>query len=178
MWKATYEGFGKIAQQQYPKLVPTFPSVADATNLQFLQALAEKAGPKLSPEVPTYDTGGSITEVVAKRNYNIEFATGSAAFTPQATKVLDDIYNQLVIGKLSVEISGHTDNTGSPTTNTILSQARAKAVEDYLRQRAPSLFTTGRVSSQGFGPNQPVADNNTAEGRAKNRRVTIVLGNK
>jgi OmpA-OmpF porin, OOP family len=178
MWKATYEGFGRIAQQQYPKLVPNFPSVVEATNLQFLQALAERAGPKLNPEMPIFETGGPITEVVARRNYNIEFATGSAAFTPQAVKVLDDIYNQLVIGKLSIEISGHTDNTGNPATNVVLSRARASAVEDYLRQRAPALFTSNRVTSEGYGQNQPVADNTTAEGKAKNRRVTITLGNK
>lgn len=177
MWKATYEGFGKIAQQQYPKLVPSFPSAAEATNLQFLQALAEK-NPKAETNLPTFDTPGAITEVITKRNYDIQFATGSAGFTPQALKTLDDIYNQLVIGKLSVEISGHTDNTGTPAGNISLSQARAQAVEEYLQKRAPALFSTGRVTSKGFGQTKPIADNLTPEGKTKNRRVEIVLGNK
>jgi OmpA-OmpF porin, OOP family len=178
MWRATYEGFGKIAQQQYPALVPSFPAVAEATNLQFLQALSERAGSTVKPELPAFDTPGTITEIVAKRNYDIQFDTGKATFTPAARRTLDEIYNQLVIGKLSIEIAGHTDNTGTPAGNIALSQARAQAVEDYLRERAPALFTTGRVSSQGFGQTQPVADNATPEGRAKNRRVTLTLGNK
>jgi outer membrane protein OmpA-like peptidoglycan-associated protein len=178
MWRATYEGFGKIAQQQYPKLVPEFPSVAQATNTDFLQALAETTNLNQSVELETFDTTGSISEVVARRNYDSQFNTGSATFTPSALRTLDDLYNQLVVGRLSVEIAGHTDNTGNPNANQALSEARANAVEDYLRERAPQLFQGGRVSSEGFGQSQPIADNSTEAGRAKNRRVTITIGNK
>lgn len=177
IWRATYEGFGNIAKQQYPKLVPDFPTVGEATNTTFLQALAE-ASPTTKSDIEHYESGGSITDVVAKRNYDIQFNTGSATFTPAAVRVLNELYDQLVVGRLSVEIAGHTDNVGNPQSNQTLSQARATAVEDYLRAKAPALFNGGRVTSSGFGQSQPIADNTTPEGRARNRRVTVTIGTK
>lgn len=177
IWKASYEGFGNIAKQQYPKLVPEFPSVAEATNTQFLMALAQTSVVS-TPDLPTYDQTGTVSEVVAKRNWNIQFDTGKATFTPSATRVLDELYNNLVVGRLSVDITGHTDNVGNPSLNRTLSEARAEAVEDYLKARAPALFQGGRVSVAGQGDAQPIADNTTPEGRATNRRVTITIGNK
>lgn len=178
IWNASYTGFGRIAQQQYPKLVPDFPDVAEATNTQFLQALAEQTGATKPSEQETYETQGNISEVVAKRNWNIQFATGSATFTPAAQRTLEDLYNQLVVGKLGVEISGHTDNVGNATLNQSLSEARAQAVSNYLRDRAPTLFQGNRVTVAGYGDTQPVADNATDAGRAQNRRVTVTLGNR
>jgi OOP family OmpA-OmpF porin len=77
-----------------------------------------------------------------------------------------------------VEIEGHTDNTGSPVTNEILSEARARAVREYLTAKAPSLFPNARVKAEGFGPAKPIADNTTSQGKAQNRRVTVVIGNR
>ncbi|MDR1678229.1 MAG: OmpA family protein [Prevotellaceae bacterium] len=74
--------------------------------------------------------------------------------------------------KVSVELAGHTDNVGSRDYNMRLSQARAKEVADYLlKQGVPPE----RVSYKGYGPDQPIADNATDEGRAKNRRTEIVI---
>jgi outer membrane protein OmpA-like peptidoglycan-associated protein len=71
-----------------------------------------------------------------------------------------------------VKIGGYTDNSGDPAANRQLSQARAEAVRNELRRLgvAPS-----RVQAEGYGEQHPIADNNTAEGRAKNRRVAILV---
>ena len=73
---------------------------------------------------------------------------------------------------LDFKIEGHTDSTGSAATNTELSLRRAITVRDYLiGQGVPAP----RIDVDGFGPDRPVADNSTADGRARNRRVEIVL---
>lgn len=180
IFKATYEGFGNVVKQQYPKLFPEFPPVIEAVNTSYLQALSEStsvSGRKAS-EVTEYQEGGSISEVVAKRNWQIQFQTGSATFTPAALATMEDLYNQLAVNKLAVEIEGHTDNTGSDAVNIPLSQQRAEAVRQYLEVKAPNLFPANRFKIEGYGATKPVAPNETADGKAKNRRVTITMGNK
>lgn len=184
VFKATYEGFGTIASQQYPKLLPTFPRTEEAVNLTFLQALATAAAPETADNA-TLETFDTTTEpidkesVVAQKNWQIQFDTGKATFTPAAQTTLEQLYNQLVIGgALQIEIDGHTDNVGNPGANLALSQARAQAVSSYLRQRAGKLFPEGRVNTRGYGDAQPIAPNTTELGRAQNRRVTVVLGTK
>jgi outer membrane protein OmpA-like peptidoglycan-associated protein len=67
-----------------------------------------------------------------------------------------------------VEIQGNTDNTGQMAWNMKLSQMRADAVKAYLVSNG---VADGRLTTKAFGPNEPIAPNNTAEGRARNRRV-------
>ena len=69
-----------------------------------------------------------------------------------------------------VDLSGHTDNVGSDAYNQALSERRVNSVRDYVVGKG---VDRGRVSGQGFGESKPIADNKTAEGRAKNRRVEI-----
>jgi outer membrane protein OmpA-like peptidoglycan-associated protein len=71
--------------------------------------------------------------------------------------------------KLSVE--GHTDSVGSPASNKTLSENRAKAVVAALAAKG---IEAARLTAVGWGQDKPVADNNTEEGRAKNRRVELV----
>jgi outer membrane protein OmpA-like peptidoglycan-associated protein len=73
---------------------------------------------------------------------------------------------------MKIEISGHTDNTGNPVVNAKLSTERAKAVVDYLVKKG---ITKDRLTYLGFGSDQPIADNATAAGRAKNRRVEFKI---
>lgn len=180
LWRATYEGFGNIAKQQYPKLVPDFPRYSQAFNATFLRALAERGGEETPADLPTFtDSAIAKSDIVARRDYTINFDTGKATFTPEAEATLSELYTRLLQGGgLAVEITGHTDNVGNPQINSMLSQARAKAVQSWLETKAPTLFPTGRVQALGLGDQQPVASNATADGRAKNRRVTIVLGTK
>jgi OOP family OmpA-OmpF porin len=71
---------------------------------------------------------------------------------------------------LKIEVQGHTDNVGGDTYNQTLSEARARAVSDWLTQHG---VAAPRLSAHGYGKTKPVADNNNDEGRAKNRRVEI-----
>jgi len=73
---------------------------------------------------------------------------------------------------LKVEISGHTDNVGKPEDNLKLSASRAKAIVDYLISKG---IAAGRMSYKGYGSAQPVADNGTEAGKAKNRRTTFTV---
>ncbi len=102
---------------------------------------------------------------------DFSFDVGRAAIKPAMHPVLDKFAQGLAPNML-VRIVGHTDNSGSDAVNDPLSVERAQAVRDYLATRnvAPS-----RVSTSGMGERQPVADNNTAAGRAQNRRVEIFL---
>jgi outer membrane protein OmpA-like peptidoglycan-associated protein len=103
----------------------------------------------------------------------LTFATDSAAVNPQFHAVLDKIaatlvdYNQTV-----VQVAGHTDSTGSHAYNMTLSQRRADSVKTYLTSRG---VTPQRLHTVGAGPDHPVADNATPEGRAQNRRVEITI---
>ncbi len=72
----------------------------------------------------------------------------------------------------TIEIFGHTDNTGAEEKNKILSAARAKAVADYLISKG---IEKSRTSYKGYGSTMPIAKNDTEEGRQKNRRVEFVI---
>lgn len=180
VYNAAYTGFGNIVKQQYPKLVPSFPPVSEAVNLTFIQDLAAKGELGGKADTQTFESGTIAEEnIQAKKNWNISFDTGSAKPTVAGVSTLNDLYNQLVIGAgFAVDIQGHTDNVGEPDSNQKLSVARADAVKQYLQQKSSVLFPEERTSASGFGDRKPVADNATAEGRAKNRRVTIILGTK
>jgi outer membrane protein OmpA-like peptidoglycan-associated protein len=71
---------------------------------------------------------------------------------------------------VTVEVGGHTDNTGRKATNVRLSQARANTVRDYLIGKG---VDGARITAKGYGPDQPVAENTTVAGRAANRRVEL-----
>ena len=107
-------------------------------------------------------------------NRTIEFETGSALLTPQGRAILDQMAAALTrISDKTVEIIGHTDNSGSRASNVALSQARADAVKGYLVTKgvAPRSMMT-----MGVGPDQPIASNDTGDGRARNRRIEFRVG--
>lgn len=183
VFKATYEGFGRIAQQQYPSLVPSFPSASDAVNTSLLAEVANTAGRSaeaVNADLAKFDDAGPIESpnVVAKRDWTIQFETGKATFTPAALETMQDLYTRLSVGSLGVDVQGHTDNVGNPASNQALSEARAFAVKHWLQEKAPLLFPEKRVTAKGFGDSRPLESNATSDGRAKNRRVTIILGTK
>ena len=73
---------------------------------------------------------------------------------------------------VKVEIQGHTDNVGNDDANLKLSDQRAKAVYDYVIGKG---IPADRLRYKGYGESQPIADNNTAAGRAKNRRTVFLI---
>lgn len=106
---------------------------------------------------------------------NVYFATGKYSLLAKSFKPLNDVVKIMSEHpELNLDISGHTDNTGDAAKNQTLSENRAKAVLDYLVKKG---VNTSRITSAGYGQDQPVADNATAKGRAQNRRVEIKVRN-
>ncbi|MCB0807166.1 MAG: OmpA family protein [Bacteroidales bacterium] len=104
---------------------------------------------------------------------NVFFDVGKFILRPESTPELERLYNLLnKLPRLKVEISGHTDNTGSEATNQKLSENRAKAVVEYLVRKG---ISQDRVIYKGYGSSEPVADNNTYEGRQLNRRTEFKI---
>jgi OOP family OmpA-OmpF porin len=99
----------------------------------------------------------------------IEFDIGKTSITPSGRGILDEMAAALQkVSSRKVEVIGHTDNTGLRESNLALSQARAEAVRVYLAEKG---IRPEMMSVSGLGPDRPVADNGTAEGRARNRRI-------
>ncbi|PHI20938.1 hypothetical protein CEQ90_04415 [Lewinellaceae bacterium SD302] len=100
---------------------------------------------------------------------NVLFESGSADLLDVSFPELDRLYDLLNrLPDLRIELGGHTDNVGSDTDNQILSEARAKAVRQYLMEKG---IPAERLEYRGYGESQPVADNQTSAGRAENRRT-------
>ena len=117
-------------------------------------------------------------EIVTKINIaakNVFFSTGSFKLLPKSFKQLDivvKILNDNPTYKLTVD--GHTDNTGKPDKNQILSENRAASVKTYLVSKG---INDNRLTSTGYGQDKPIADNKTVAGRAQNRRVEMAAHN-
>ena len=124
--------------------------------------------------VPVDDTGCRLAgiEVAGDEWFvrgKILFAVNKATLTPEAQELLIKVARFLKKNsQYMVEVQGNTDNTGPMAWNMELSKKRADAVRDFLVSNG---VNAGRLTTRGFGPNEPIAPNNTAEGRAKNRRV-------
>ena len=112
------------------------------------------------------------------RLQDVNFETGKAALLPESSAPLDQVGQILTKWPdLKVEIRGHTDATGSDSLNMMLSQTRAGSVLAYMQTKFTTL-TAGQFTAKGYGESRPIAPNNTALGRAKNRRVEFVVLNK
>lgn len=132
------------------------------------KARAEFAA-RLNRALPTRVTDRGVVAEIA----GVQFATGAATLNPEAREALARFSG--IVGtypELRFKIEGHTDTTGSAETNKNLSLQRAITVRDYLVGQGADASA---IEVEGLGPDQPVADNATAEGRARNRRVEIVL---
>ena len=103
----------------------------------------------------------------------ILFETASATISPASAAVLDTLVDIVqACRNADVEVSGHTDSVGQPDRNLDLSKRRAQAVVDYF---AAAGLDTSRVTSAGYGDTKPIASNDTADGRAHNRRIEFLV---
>jgi OOP family OmpA-OmpF porin len=141
----------------------------DAVNLYFLKSVSDVDAGK-SEKITYTDTK---TTTLANGLWNINFETGSATISG-STKDLETIYNLLIQAEeTKLNVVGFTDNVGNPASNVVLSKGRAQSVVAYLTGRGISQDRFQLVD--GRGDANPVGDNSTASGKAKNRRVEITL---
>ena len=111
--------------------------------------------------------------LVVNMPQDVLFATDSAALRPDLSRDIQTVAASLIrYPNSTIEVVGHTDNTGSAAYNQDLSQRRAVAVADVLRN---SGVPGGRVTAYGRGEDAPVASNQTPAGQAQNRRVEIII---
>jgi len=124
---------------------------------------------RLNNALPTRKTDRGLVSEIG----GLQFATGTSTLSNAAREGLSRFAGVVAsYPNLSFKVEGHTDNTGSAEKNRELSLRRAIAVRDYLVGQG---VQNSRIDVDGLGPAQPVADNSTADGRARNRRVEIVL---
>jgi len=127
---------------------------------------------KAMQQVITADAMGAAIDRDGFVALDIRFATGSADILPESMPIVNEIAGLLrKRPALRAGVEGHTDDTGTPEGNMVLSRQRAESVAAALRNAG---ITASRLVPAGFGQGKPVADNRTEEGRAKNRRVEIV----
>ncbi len=104
---------------------------------------------------------------------NIQFTSNSYLLPQDAFIELEKLLQVLVENPtLQVVISGHTDNVGKQSDNQILSENRAKTIVDWLINKG---INTNRLRFKGYGDGQPIGDNKTESGKAKNRRITVTI---
>ena len=133
---------------------------------------------KRQMEAATAGTGTEVTQTADNQlklsiPNDISFASGKSDIQARLKPILDQFaqgVNQQ--GSMEVKIVGHTDSTGSDAINNPLSVRRAESARDYLVSRG---VAAGRISTEGRGSREPIADNATEAGRARNRRIDIYL---
>lgn len=125
--------------------------------------------PAPAPEPVRYESAVSLSG-------DALFATNSSDISAEGISALDDLASKIAaLGDVSISgitVVGHADSRGADSYNQALSERRAKSVADYLVSRGVKQSI---ISSQGRGESDPVASNDTSEGRAQNRRVEITL---
>jgi OmpA-OmpF porin, OOP family len=107
------------------------------------------------------------------RKGKIQFESASAQLANSTLPLLADVISiakQCPTG--TIEVAGHTDSSGEPDRNLVLSKARAQSVVDYLVKNA---IDPARISAVGYGDTRPVAPNNTEDGKAQNRRIEFTV---
>jgi len=173
-YKVVYNTFGDILSKMYPELIPTYPVYNKVVDRSFITSVVSNH-PELMEGTAIKETyAEEITHEVSSKSYEIQFETGSSVIKPASYSTLDEILKSAVVAEgLKLGVYGHTDNVGNDEANVKLSNERAAAVKSYLVGKG---LSTERLESKGYGASKPVADNTTTEGRARNRRVQIVLG--
>jgi outer membrane protein OmpA-like peptidoglycan-associated protein len=117
----------------------------------------------------------ALDDYDVENNVAVTFKVNSAVLTPEAKLQLDDFASKVETAKAyMIEVSGHTDSTGSETKNFRLSRERADAVVQYLAVNH-KIALRRFITPMGYGKTEAVADNATANGRAQNRRVEVKM---
>jgi len=146
----------------------------EVANESVRQRIASTVATSLNP---TYTVNNGLRVSAADQsildttlaNRTVEFESGKAALTPAGKAILDEMLAALLKLKgRKVEIIGHTDSAGLRATNLGLSQARAETVKTYFASHG---LNGDLLTASGQGPDRPIASNDSADGRARNRRI-------
>lgn len=117
----------------------------------------------------------AIVEMVNKAAQNIFFTTGSSKLLAKSFKSLKEVVQILKDNpSYKIDVDGYTDDVGNKDKNQVLSEKRARSVKAYL---VGNGIDESKIASTGHGMDDPIANNKTATGRAKNRRVEMKLRN-
>ncbi len=154
---------------------------AELSGHQLAEVSASKAASaqeKIGVKVAAVDSKKIVASADLQRQLDellkmdgVEFATSSAVLKESAQKTLDRVVALLIqFPQRRIEIQGHTDTIGQSASNMQLSDARAQAVYRYLTDKG---LKADRLLANGYGDSRPIADNNTYEGRQRNRRVAF-----
>ena len=149
----------------------------EALRQQVVSDMATALNPTYSIDNALVVNAGEAQSVLddALSNRVVEFESGSATLTPKGVAILDEMVGAIrKIGAPRLQVVGHTDSSGSRLANVGLSLARAETVRNYLIEMGISAESLNAVGS---GPDHPVATNDSADGRAKNRRIEFRLVN-
>ena len=174
LFAATYNTFGKIVVQQYPKMYPDFPAVEKILNTSYVQAVRDNSGMSTTnaEDFTPKNTTAPMASIEGKRDYSIQFATGSANILTVSYPVLNGLVDEVSITKYIVALHGYTDNTGNPDANMVLSENRANSVAAYLKSKGVKNI----IRVYAHGQEDALNSNSTAAEKAANRRVNVVLG--
>lgn len=164
---------GQAAAEEQTRQAAAAAAAAETQRVQSEEQAAEAARQdlrnRLNAVLPTRETDRGLVSEIG----GVQFATGTANLNASARESLAKFAGIVAsYPKLHYKVEGHTDNTGSAAKNQDLSLKRALAVRDYLISQGIPASST---DAEGFGASSPVADNATADGRSRNRRVEIVV---
>ncbi len=139
-----------------------------------IKGAAAKLGQLFSFSTSSFGTFLKDPKADLKRAFlldKVEFATGSANLRPSSKAQLDEVAKILNANKgVNIQLEGHTDNTGQRAANVSLSNKRAQSVKSYLTSKG---VAANRMTTKGFGPDNPRFSNDDAAGRQKNRRTEM-----
>jgi OmpA-OmpF porin, OOP family len=179
---STYNTFGKIVVQQYPKMYPDFPPISKVLDTSFVKDVrAMNQLPTDNAEtVVTTNSSAPMKSIEGRRDYAIQFGSGSAQILSSSFGVLNQLADEIMVTTYITGLHGYTDSAKwvnmnseqSTDRNLQLSNERCNAVKDYLVKRGVKNV----IRSYGHGEESPIAPNTTEVGRSKNRRVQVVLG--
>ena len=174
-----YTKMARVYKTGYGNKLTNIVSWAEASYPSIVQSVSDLTGEKhaaegqIKFEAPT--VAESKAKAVAVKPVIINFATGSFALTADMKAKIENQLGQLSVefAGMKVRIEGNTDNVGSAAMNRELSYKRAKSVGDYLVKTYS--FDPNRFIIVGNGPDKPVANNNTEDGKSANRRTEFQL---
>lgn len=166
--------FDKCPTVAAPRTVDGCPSDQDKDGvLDAVDKCPNRPGPASNNGCPKVELTNDVVDVLDRALEEVQFEFGSSELKASSHKVLDEIASIMKSHKdAKLSINGHTDNVDGKDFNLRLSESRALACKNYLIR---SGVRAKRISTKGYGESRPTATNETAEGRAKNRRVEFLL---